>query len=647
MKKMNIFYRTAGRVILWGGVLMGMVSSCKYLDVVPDDVPTIDNAFALRSQAEKYLFTCYSYLPNFGSWAANPALLSGDEIWFYYPYASAHYAPPPSNWEIARGNQNIIDPYLNYWDGSEGGQPLFEGIRTCNTFLDNINRVPDMENSEKQEWSAEVKFLKAYYHWYLLRMYGPIPIVDQNLPVSADPEEVKVYREPVDSCFNYIVNLLDSAANELPDVIQNPVDQMGRITRPIALAIKARVLMTAASPLFNGNPDYVNYVDNKGRQLFNPNPDPQKWQRAADACLEAIDECQSLGYQLYHFNPSVASYKIGPEIQVQMDIRNAITEKWNTEIIWGGTNSMASSIQKYAQPIIDPTAASNPASGPIGVYAPTMRMAELFYTHNGVPIDEDKTWDYAGRYGLDTAKPSDIFRIQPGYVTAALHFNREPRFYADLGFDGGVWYGQGAFDDSATWHVEGLLGHYSGQTRGDSYSITGYYAKKLVNFLNVQQPSGAYSVQAYPWPIIRLADLYLYYSEALNEVGGPGPEALKWIDLVRARAGIPSVEEAWTQYANHPDTYTTKDGFRQIIHQERLIEMAFEGNRFWDLRRWKQSAQQMTGPIRGWNIGQSKTENYYHPTVLFDQTYPEKYYFWPVEEHDLITNSNLLQSPGW
>lgn len=634
-------------MIFWLCVAAAPLSSCRYLDVVPDDVATIDNAFSLRSQAEKYLFTCYSYLPNFASWSSNPALLSGDEIWFYYPYSSAYYGKPPSNWEIARGNQNVVNPYLNYWDGANGGEPLFEAIRTCNTFLENIDRVPDMESTEKTEWSAEVKFLKAYYHWYLLQMYGPIPIMDKNLPVSSDPESVKVYREPVDSCVDYIVRLIDSAAADLPDAIQNPVDQMGRISKPIALAIKARILVTAASPLFNGNPDYANYVDNKGRHLFNTTADPQKWERAEEACREAIDECQSLGYELYHFNPSVASYKMGPEIQTQMDIRNAVCEKWNSEIIWGGTNSMASSIQKYAQPIIDPTAASNFASGPLGEYAPTMRMAELFYTQNGLPIDEDKTWDYAGRYGLDTATQRDMFYIQPGYATAALHFGREPRFYADLGFDGGVWYGQGAFNDSSTWHVEGLLGRYSGQIRGDSYSITGYYAKKLVNFLNVQQPSGAYSVQAYPWPIIRLADLYLYYAEAINEVSGPTDDALKWIDLVRARAGIPSVEDAWSQYATHPGTYKTKDGFREIVHQERLIEMAFEGDRFWDLRRWKESAGEMTGPIRGWNISQSKTADYYHPTVLFNQTYPQKYYFWPIKESDLITNNNLVQSPGW
>src|SRR5690625_2331457 len=92
-------------------------NSCNYLDIVPDNVATIDYAFRMRSQAEKYLFTCYSYIPERGNWERDPGMLSGDEIWFFYPYSIAYYAKPPDNWEIARGNQSVVDPYLNYWDG--------------------------------------------------------------------------------------------------------------------------------------------------------------------------------------------------------------------------------------------------------------------------------------------------------------------------------------------------------------------------------------------------------------------------------------------------------------------------------------------------------------------------------------------------
>src|SRR5690606_35009562 len=142
---------------------------------------------------------------------------------------------------------------------------------------------------EKKRWVAEVKFLKAYYHFWLTRMYGPIPVVRENIPIASSPEEVRVKREPVDSAFNYIVQLLDEAAVDLPVVIQTEINELGRITKPIALSVKAEVLVTQASPLFNGNPDYAGFKDKDGQNLFPPTEDPQKWINAAEACRVAID----------------------------------------------------------------------------------------------------------------------------------------------------------------------------------------------------------------------------------------------------------------------------------------------------------------------------------------------------------------------
>lgn len=621
-------------------------SSCNYLDIVPDNVATIDYAFRMRSQAEKYLFTCYSYIPERGNWERDPGMLSGDEIWFFYPYSIAYYAKPPDNWEIARGNQSVVDPYLNYWDGENRGEPLFEGIRDCNIFLKNIDRVPDMEEREKKRWTSEVLFLKAYYHWYLLRMYGPIPIIDKNKPVSASVEDVKVYRQPVDSCFNYIVRLLDSAAINLPYSITDRISELGRVTKAVALSLKARVLVTAASPLFNGNSDYSGFENVEGESFFNTSYESSKWQRAAKACKDAIDLCHSLGHSLYYFKPQIGIYNIGEELTKQMDIRNAMCEKWNTEIIWG--ERIINQWQRRSQPILNPNAnVSNASKRPYGVYAPTMRMAELFYTKNGLPIDQDKFWDFDGRMKLDTADIDDRFYIEPGYVTARLNFNREPRFYADLGFDGGIWYGQGKYDEDNMWHVEGKNGQYSGRRQSSEFSITGYYCKKIVNFLNVLQSDGSYQLNPYAFPYIRLADLYLYYAEALNEVEGPSAEALKYINMVRERAGVPSVEDSWSNFAKDPSRYTTKEGFRKIIHTERLIEMAFEGNRYWDLRRWKEAEEVMSKPIRGWSVKQDDPIDYYQTKTLYNQVFKKKDYFWPIKEHEILSNDNLSQNPGW
>jgi hypothetical protein len=137
------------------------------------------------------------------------------------------------------------------------------------------------------------------------------------------------------------------------------------------------------------------------------------------------------------------------------------------------------------------------------------------------------------------------------------------------------------------------------------------------------------------------------YAEALNEADGPGPEVYKYIDTVRARAGIPSVEDAWTNYSRDPSKFKTQAGLREIIHRERLIEMAFEGKRFWDLRRWKEAAEELNEPITGWDINQSSPEGYYRERVIFNQTFSTKDYLWPINESELLGNYNLVQNPGW
>src|SRR5690606_13909502 len=115
--------------------------------------------------------------------------------------------------------------------------------RDCNIFLENITSVPDMEEWEKALWTSEVKFLKAYYHFWLFRMYGPIPLIRKNLPISASVEEVQVPRNTVDECVEYIVTLLDEAAQGLPARVENEVSDLGRISQAIALSVKAEVLM--------------------------------------------------------------------------------------------------------------------------------------------------------------------------------------------------------------------------------------------------------------------------------------------------------------------------------------------------------------------------------------------------------------------
>lgn len=614
--------------------IVSIFGSCKkYLDIIPDNIATLDYAFRSRFQAEKYLFTCYSYLPNFNRVYLDGRYLNGDETLF--PYSS--YRPLSSI-------QNVVDPFGNIW--SNGDESMFKAINTCNTFLEQIKKVPDLQNYEMVRWVAEVKFLKAFYHFLLLQTYGPIPLMDVNLPVSVSPEDAQVKRQPVDSCFNYIVNLIDEVSKDLPKIIQKPGEELGRITQPIALSIKARILTTAASPLFNGNPDFAGFKDKQGMQLFNPTYDPQKWVIAAKACRDAIDLCTSSGLKIYYFNPQVNVYNLVPEVQVEMDIRNAMTDKWNSEIIWGDPNALTQEYQEHSLVSYN-KATQFVASFYRSDINVSMNIAKMFYSKNGVPMDEDKTLDFTNPEALRTATETERYKIQPGYTTARLNFDREPRFYADLGFDGGKWYGAGNFDQENSWHLEARRGQYSSfDPDGSRNSVTGYYPKKPISFLSYMELGGSH-MENYPWPVIRLSDLYLLYAEALNEVNGPSAEVYNWVDRIRARAGIPGIETSWNQYSIYPQKYATKDGLREIIHNERLIEFALEGRRFWDLSRWKDAEKVLNKPIEGWDTEQVEPQFYYRTIIRYKQNFTKRDYFRPIQEYDLIVNKNLVQSPGW
>ncbi|MDR2036912.1 MAG: RagB/SusD family nutrient uptake outer membrane protein [Bacteroidales bacterium] len=657
MKKNSKYIR---KIILFVA-LFSVATACDYLDVVPDNIPTVEENFNMRVSAERYLFTCFRHLPAHGEISNDPAISAGDEYWYLYPYITSTGANAATS--IARGLQNATSPYMDFWNNAIGGSNPFQGIRDCNIFLENIGRVPDMEDTEKKRWSAEVKFLKAYYHFWLFRMYGPIPLMKENLPISADVNEVKVYREPVDDCVNYIVELLDEAVNDLPERIDYEATELGRITQPICLSFKALVLVTAASPLFNGgSSDYANIVDNRGIHLFNAEPDPGKWIRAANACAEAVALCES-NFRLYTYTSSgIGKREPSDSTKTLIAIRTAVTERWNGEVIWANTQSTGTSPQYNATPygvMLSKVPGTLQNQSTQGKYSPPVKIAEMFYSRNGLPIDEDKTYNYSGRFGFRQAVDAERYYLQPGYTTIGLHFDREPRFYANLAFDGGLWFGQGANDDKDQYLIQCKAEQLQVPPTTARTNVTGYWPKKLVN--HESQPStttgsNTYTLRTYPWPVMRLADLYLLYAEALNEAYGPqgDPSGITdesspytWLNKVRQRAGIPSIGEAWDNYAINPNKYKQKETLREIIQQERLIELSFEGHRFWDLRRWRLAHIELNKPITGWDYQQKTNEYYYRQRVLYNQSFMIRDYFWPIRESELLVNRNLVQNYGY
>lgn len=629
-------------------VIITVFTSCKkFLDVTPPNVGTLDYAFRNRNEAENYLFTCYSSMQQLSP-SNDPGFFISGEI--FYP---AELGGVANRFQLVRGNiQNLSNPILNFWDywsGSDGGANLFLAIRRCNIMLENIDKPVDLTTAEKARWIAEVKFLKAYYIYYIARMYGPIPLYKTNFPIDEPSENLQIKREPVDSVFSYVVQLLDESIVNLPQRIANPVQEMGRITKLIALSVKAEVLATAASPLFNGNPDYSNFKDQDGTLFFSTTVDPNKWVKAAGACKAAIEEASLMEKKLYQFIPDVTTPNVSDTIKQLLTIQNAITEKWdiNPELIWALNSFFPWQGQCLPRLYTENSGSENSKSAP-GNFAVPISVTEMFYSSNGVPISDDKTWDYAGRFSLQTSDPYHTYYIKPNYPIPKLNFRREPRYYASIGFDGGYWFGDGIVDENAMLSVQAQgQGSLSGPMDIVRTNVTAIWPKKLVHYRTSYVKDNPYSEERFRLPRIRLSGLYLLYAECLNEVSGPGAEVYEYIDKVRDRAGLKGVVESWKNYAKNPSEVNTKEGLRKIIHRERRIELCFEAQAGWDLRRWKEMAEHFSTPLTGWNIWQNNPNSFYQPVAQLIPSFTSRDYLWPLSDAAMLYNKKNVQNPLW
>ena len=202
--------------------------------------------------------------------------------------------------------------------------------------------------------------------------------------------------------------------------------------------------------------------------------------------------------------------------------------------------------------------------------------------------------------------------------------------------------------DINTFYVNSKNSQKAGYGDFMNFNETGYFIKKLVHWESTTRGTSAPVWKQYPWPEIRLADLYLLYAEALNEVEPASSTAIVYLDKIRSRAGLKGVVESWTNYSTNPTKYASQNGLREIIQRERLIELAFESQRFWDLRRWKLAAEKLNEDITGMNIFGKTTQSYNSERVIFNQKFiAPRDYFWPIGNFDTRRNLKLVENPGW
>lgn len=623
------------------------LSSCDFLDVVPDNVATEENVFSDRYTAEKDLATCYWGLPKSSGWNESPAMFGAMEMIFNSEAANG------AGMRYGLGEDNATNALINYWSNKgDAVRSLYAGIRECNTFISGVVNVKDLETHEKNRMIDEVKVIKAYMHFYLLKYYGPICPLRESPAVNESTQGVRVYREKVDACFEYILSLLNEVIDNdaIPLILTNPTTELGRFALPAVHMLKAQVLTYWASPLFNGNTDYNSFVDQNNEPFFNQTYLPKRWTDAADACKKAVEVCESAGIRLYQATDYISSKKISEETLQIQTLRSVITQRWNPESIWSNTSYPAGSgLQAacftYFEPATSLQAVNQAMSLPLST-------VEQFYTKNGVPIDEDITYDYVNRYNIRVGDFEHRYYIQEGEKTAQLNFDREPRYYSTLGFDRGKWYGNSyknmPDNDADALFPKNRAGEYSSVGNPGQYNATGYWPKKLVSINSTFRDANSVSWETYPFPDMRYADLLLLTAEVLNEVkDSPDEEVYKYIDMVRERAGLNEVVQSWNNFSSQPNKPKSKDGMRDIIHQERKVELACEGAYYWDTHRWKTAQKEQNRVIQGWNIAGSEAEDYYTVTTIYTQSFTYKNYFAPIPESEMVNNPQLVQNPGW
>lgn len=604
MKKPLIF-------ILVFTIFMSFTACQDYLDIVPDERPSEEDAFRNPNDAKGYLYSIYGYIPNQRRGTLALDLMTADEVVSSFEHEIFAKFP--------RGEYTASNPVISYWND------LYKGIRQAYIFINNVDSVEGLAASKAKKYKAEANFLIAYFHFLLLRMYGPIVIADHqfdiNMPVADYPLR-STYEESVD----FIAKKLDVAAQELP-MEQNSSSNYGRATSVIAKAVKARMLLYAASPLFNGGGAnkqslYEGFTNVEGEQLIPTSYDKEKWKRAAEANKDAIDIALAAGNKLYKNSDFDSELPSDP---VEKDLRYTFIDKNSKEIIWGETRKeTAYDFQNKNTPFI----AGRSWNG----VGPTLTMLESFYTENGLPIDKDPEYDYEDRYDIAST---------PNGNTMALNLHRSHRFNAWVSYHNGYY--EVLRDDKKQVLTQYRRDDDEGiQGRSNNYTPSGYLNKKgVAPTLDQSRLQMSFN---YPWPVIRLSELYLNYAEALIEYGQNFATAKQYIDKVRDRAGIPTIDDAWAPIGGANDQSTLRD----IVRQERTNEFYLENMRFWDLRRWQIADQYLDSRAEGMNIqGATDQEFFKIRTVKFPRNFREANYLMPIPQGEINRNELLTQNPGY
>ncbi|GEP93225.1 hypothetical protein CTE07_48700 [Chitinophaga terrae (ex Kim and Jung 2007)] len=580
----------------------GLLSSCsKYLDQVPNDRITIEEVFKKKGPSERYLANIYSYVNDESDqWNNNPWLGNCDEAdvtWSKYPIYSLNI-----------GNMSAGNVLFDKWGY------YYNAIRAATYFMKHINENVEIRSLNGQQlidqYQAEARCLRAYYYFLLMRQFGPVVLMgDTLLAPDAPASDMQIPRSPFDECVNYVSSELDAVAAALPLVPMNngePSDlQGGRMTKGIALAIKSRLWLYAASPLYNGNTEMASFKTQDGRNFISQSFDKEKWKKAADAAKAVID----LGlYSLYK----------DPGGDVKKSLQGIFLQPWNSEQIFVRKSNGLSTYDVHCMP--------RQAGGWCGL-AVTQEQVDAYFMKDGKSITESPLYSESG------------FTTENGVKVFNMYQNREPRFYTDVTYNNSIFLG-GNMKSAApvSFFLSGPNGKNGHPT---DWSKTGYLIRKNVGTQTNDGSGGNGQKQIRPIILFRLGEIYLNYAEALNEYDPGNPDILKYVNAIRRRAGIPGYGDG----ADGLPVPATQADARKKIRDERRVELAYECHRWFDIRRWKIAASVM-GDVHGMDINKDG-DDFYKRSVAATHLFRSANYWFPISQYEMDRGRTMIQNPGW
>lgn len=606
--------RSLFKHICFAAGLLCILSACQdlnfgddFLEKAPANDVDIDVIYSNAEYARRALWSAYATIPY--------GLCQGD----YAPWIRMGGADPldcltdlvySNTWKSGDTGASIHYNGLYNADYENNGYsskwpyyriPFWKGIRRSWLFIENADRVPDMPESEKKRLKAEAKVIIALHYSDLLRNYGGVPLLDHAYTPN---ENLEKERGTVMETVDFIVNLLDEAAIDLPWSMtpSENAEWEGRMTKASAMALKARVLLFAASPIFNSPTPYMEGEAASKELVWTGGYKPELWQRALDAHKAFFDELsKNGGYGLVHKSDPRQAFRSGyldrgtRETLISVHFGYTAPALW----VWGWG---------YYEGAAD-----------FGTACGTQELVDHFPMLDGLPITESPMYD-------------------PKYP----YKDRDPRLYETVVVNGDRYYG-----GVCEVYVGGK--HYQDFTTYGAF-MTGYRPRKFV-LDGGQSPSYELPMEVQgkvvQWPYLRLPELYLGYAEAICQTGGDMNLAYECVNTVRSRVGVKGLKKG-----------LDKDKFIDALLTERVCEFAYEDVRWYDIVRYKREDIFKVNPHRVLITKDEETGefNYQHLPMreggMLRQwaepgKWSPKWYLSAFPSKEINKAYGLVQNPGW